>query len=248
MKKITIFLSVLLSVFILAGCGGTKKESTTTSSTQNEEISNSKKEVEVTKSTLEIENWQDNKLGNAIPKPFAGDVKVYNGDKYMNVEVKNLNKSEFKKYYSVLKSQFSIDSNNYSNDGHTHFDGYDKDGFRIQFNYKEKDKQLMLGATLPFSDSEFEWPTVGLPTLLPKPSSNKGLIDVESEEYFGVYVANTNEKEFHKYVNEVLKNGFDKDYNKGDKSFYGYNDKKDQVRIEYIGGENMYIHLSKSDE
>ncbi|MDO4545931.1 MAG: hypothetical protein Q4C25_07215, partial [Bacillota bacterium] len=70
---------------------------------------------------------------------------------------------------------------------------------------------------------EYEWPTMGPATLIDKPESDRGKIEVESASQFFAYIGDTNREQFDAYIKKCIEKGFDVDYSKSDNTYHAEN-------------------------
>lgn len=91
--------------------------------------------------------------------------------------------------------------------------------------------------------TEVEFPTKGVGSLLPIPSSNMGEINWEESNSFNVYVGNTSEEDFDDYVKTCSDHGFDVDYQKDDDYYYAKDIYGNDLNIWYKGNNIMQIQI-----
>ncbi len=219
MKKITIFLSVLLSVFILAGCGGTKKE------------------------RLE---WPTDGIAKLLPNPNAKYGKINtNNEEFFSGRIEKQSKDDFKKYIKLLeKKGFNAEKQTHSD---TNLTLYNKQGDKLNIMYWDKNYfDITLNKSV-VSD-KYTWPTMGLATLLPKPKSDYGKITTDSEDSFVAHIGKTTQQDFGEYINKVVEKGFTIDYSKSDKRYSAKDSKGNELVLYYEGFNTMEIHLSFSED
>lgn len=221
MKKITIFLSVLLSVFILAGCGGKKEK-------------------------LE---WPDNKLTKLIPKPDAKYAEVETYDESLDVTVHKQSPEQFKSYVKEVKKKgFDNDAVDENDSMYTTYEAYDKKGNSIELSYDKKKKIYTIDLELSKVSDKYTWPSIGMATLIPKPDSDYGKITSDSSDYFTIYVGKTSRQDYEKYINKVVEKGFNIDHSKYKNSFEAKDSKGNKIDIYYKGFKTMKIDMYAPDE
>lgn len=100
----------------------------------------------------------------------------------------------------------------------------------------------------PKSLMKIQFPTQGVGSLLPTPSSNMGEIKWEDADSFSAYVGNMTEDEFNAYVQMCAENGFDVDYQKGEDYYYADDANGNNLNIWYKGNDIIDIQIVASYE
>ncbi|MCJ0536677.1 DUF6591 domain-containing protein [Enterococcus cecorum] len=225
MKKITIFLSVLLSVFMLTGCGGTKKE------------------------VKESLDWPDNELTKLIPKPDAKYGETNSIESTFIAKIKQQSAEDYKKYVQECeKKGFKIDKTEDVTSSFKTYEAYDKSGNHLTIQYDKDDKEYDINLEKTKVADKYVWPTMGMATLIPKPDSDYGTITSDNKNYFTIYVGKTSKEDLAKYVNKVAEKGFTIDYSKSDNGYSAKDSKGNMINIHYEGFNTMKIHLSFSED
>ncbi len=88
---------------------------------------------------------------------------------------------------------------------------------------------------------KIEFPTKGIGSLLPIPTSNMGEVNWDDSNSFNVCVGNTTKDEFNTYVKVCSEYGFDVDYQKGDNYYYADDINGNNLNIWYEGNNIMKI-------
>ena len=95
----------------------------------------------------------------------------------------------------------------------------------------------------PKSLMKIQFPTQGVGSLLPTPSSNMGEIKWDDADSFSAYVGNMTEDEFNAYVQMCAENGFDVDYQKGEDYYYADDANGNNLNIWYKGNDIIEIQI-----
>ena len=93
-------------------------------------------------------------------------------------------------------------------------------------------------------NTELNWPTTGLSTVLPEPAMEKGEVFVNSEEHFSASIYGATQQDFDTYVTACREIGFDIAAEGSDSSFYAYNAEGYYLDIFYwdeSGELNIYL-------
>ena len=220
MKKITIFLSVLLSVFILAGCGGEKKE------------------------RLE---WPTDGIAKLLPNPNAkyGEI-ITNDEERFSARIKKQSNEDFKTYVKFAeKSGFNADKDKTSENS---IDLYNKNGDKLHLYFWKSSKEITVELDKSLVSDKYTWPSIGLATLIPKPDSDYGKVTTDSEKSFKIYVGKTSKQDFENYINKIMEKGFTVDYSKNENHFNAKDSNDNKVSIDYNAFKTMRISMTGSEK
>lgn len=218
MKKITIFLSVLLSVFILTGCGGKKEK-------------------------LE---WPTDGIAKLLPKPDAKYGKVTtNDEERFSARIEKQSKEDFKKYVKLAeKNGFNIDKKVITDESLTL---YNKNGDKLHLVFWDKNF-FDIDLYKSIVTEKYTWPSIGLSALILKPDSDYGKIDTDSEKHFSIYVGKTSKEAFEKYINKVIEKGFTINHSKSDNNFRAEDPSGNKIDIYYDAFKTMRISISAPEK
>lgn len=96
--------------------------------------------------------------------------------------------------------------------------------------------------------TEFTWPKSEIAKLIPEPESHIGHIEWEAEYGFVIYVAETDQQAFAKYVDACWDRGFNVDYRRDDTYFYADNADGYHVSLRLDDNDVMFIRLDNPDK
>lgn len=184
--------------------------------------------------------WPQGKLGAKLPQREGvfGIIDINRSD-YLKVVLQEIGESDFELYINECKEKgFVIDEES----GKYTYSAYDTEGYKLKLSYDDV-RTLTITVEAPLEMTEYKWPESKIAKSLPEPKSNYGYISTNWEDTFTIYVGNTTVEDFNKYVDECLDKGYDVDYSRYDRSFYGENKKGNNLHIEYQGYNTMYIHI-----
>ncbi len=190
--------------------------------------------------------WDNIYMHEVIPAPekLKGEIHI-NTKEDLSIDICDAKESDYYDYKAkVTKAGFVIDEDI----GTTTYSAYNEDGYKIRFYYYESGKELSITAEAPEEKKVLSWPTTGLATKLPKPTSATGYVSYDSSSSFSAYITDTSKEDYEAYVNKCQSLGYTVDYTKSD---YGYTAKdKNNYKIEvtYQGQDTMYIHIEKVEE
>ena len=122
---------------------------------------------------------------------------------------------------------------------------YNNSGYFV--NIEKGEFFTTVTVTAPMEMSKITWPDKGLATKIPNPNKEYGVIDKNSENLFIVYYKNFTFEEYEKYVDLCMEEGFDDDYIRKEKSFYGKYDGwfvNYYLHVDYIGNSVVKIEVN----
>lgn len=156
-------------------------------------------------------DWPDNALGETVPEAdFAHGWMYSDSSDNFSVDIGNVSKKEFEYYVKeCTNAGFNVNPNNSGNYMHA----FNDEGYELQVSYDSEDERMSISAYAPKEYEEYEWPDVGLATLLPAPKSQYGVIEV-SDDRLKAEIYQTSKKDFEGYVDDCIKEGFDHNYDK----------------------------------
>ncbi len=156
-----------------------------------------------------------------------------------------IDKKSYEKFLDeTTKKGFIVDAE----DETTTYLAYDEEGYKIYLNWDEDDKELSIDLDTPIKMSEITWPTTGLATKVPQPSSTIGKISWDNTDTFGAYIGNTTKQDYENYVKACQDLGFVNDHSKSEKRYSATNNDNYEIVLEYHGNNTMYISVDAPEE
>ena len=124
------------------------------------------------------------------------------------------------------------------------YSGYNQENYKLYLNYKEEEGILSIKVNAPDEYETINWPSSGLASLIPKPSSNDGLLYGTEDKFFAI-MDKTTKSDFDAYKQLCVEAGFTFNVLETD-GFYEAEDKEGRKLIIFTEGYNqMYISLEK---
>lgn len=184
--------------------------------------------------------WDDIELHNLLPTPSFKKGVIYSNEKdRLSLYYVKVDNSEYKSYVKECKDMgYDIDVDESS----SNYRAYNKDGYKVDLSYLRD--ELHIGLDSPEEMKEFEWPTVGLGSKVPKTKSNIGRISYDNDSSFIIHVANTTVDEFNEYVNLCEDGGFVENRSKSEKYYSASNKDNIKISLRYIGFNTIEISVS----
>lgn len=158
MKKITLFVSLIIIVSLLAGCGAKEKMEEKIAEKFVESALGGNVDIDGEEVTIKGEDgdvtfgeseWPDSKIANNIPEFKNGKItSALKSDNYVLIIVEEVEEKHFKDYYEKVKSDFTNDSYDATFDGTISYSGSNNDGVMVIVSYTTSDKVLSIQASL----------------------------------------------------------------------------------------------------
>lgn len=192
--------------------------------------------------------WPTTGTAEVLPAPTTnnGHISV-NNDVAFSFYLYSLSKDEYHAYINdCIEKSFSIDSEWI---GDEHYTAYNNDGYYLQADFIDLDPtQTWIRVDIPEEMKEISWPSTDMVNLLPKPEATIGSIETNREASFSVIVGDTTKEQYSQYVDSCIAAGFDKDYSRGNESFYGDHKKGYHLTVSYQGFNTIRITIKEESE
>ena len=189
--------------------------------------------------------WPDNQLSAVIPKLEGTSGELLNETKEeLKIKIYGVETKDYLAYTELcMEEGYTIQQQNPDDTAPAYYSAFSEQGYKIQVNLEET-KCVEITVIPPPSMKTITWPSKGLGAMLPKPKSNHGHIESDSDTWFGVYIGNTTEAEFNAYMDACLDAGFDVEHSKDEDSLYTKNDDGVDLKILYEGNNTMHITVT----
>lgn len=189
-------------------------------------------------------DWPETGVGLLLPEPETniGEI-IFNDDEQFWIDLYAVSESDYESYIEACKEVgFIVDGEKDS----IGYEAYNEEGYHLSISYLDFLEEISIRLGVPKGSGDLVWPTIGPATLIPKPDSTKGSIEINSHIQLFVYVGETSHDDYIDYVERCIEWGFNVDYNRGDNVFGADNEVGDSLRVEYEGNNimsiSMYIH------
>ena len=191
-------------------------------------------------------DWDSIALSEQLPEPKSNKGKILtNSDESLSVYIAKSSENDYNDYISKCKEYgFTIDADNSTSS----YEAYDDEGYKLRLYYTESSEEFHIDLEAPLKMEKIQWPTSNIVSKLPVPKSQVGEINYEHDTSFAVYVGDTTKSDYDEYVSSCINNGFNIDYSKNEKTYWGDDAEGYHVSIEYKGNNTMYISIDAPDE
>ena len=191
-------------------------------------------------------NWNEVFLADKFPKPDSGSGEIMiNTKDSLSMHVTKVPAKNFYDYIEKCKeSGYSVECE----EDDISFDAFNQEGYKIKLVYYRSSEEMSLSVDAPEKLGVLDWPESEMLKLIPKPDSNVGKINSNSESFFVAYVGDTSIEKYNEYVKKCSDAGFIVDYDKGDKFYYAKNIDGYSLALKYEGNKVMFVRIEKIKE
>lgn len=190
------------------------------------------------------DKWPTSGLGAMLPAPGSGSIKISIDESdsfYATVEKPS--SEEYKSYVSKCKERgFTIEADESSSS----YNAFNEDGYKLELS--NFSNSFSIEVQEPISLGTLKWPQSKIGSVIPKPTSQKGKIESESDDYIYLYVGDMSIDDFNDYIDQCLASGFDVEYERYDTGFSAKNDAKYEISVKYEGFNIVSIRVEKKDK
>lgn len=198
----------------------------------------------ISKGQKSKEEWAKVVLSEYIPEPKKGNIDVISNSKErLSFYVRDI---KFEYYQEYMKQCIDMGYDQESDKEAESYTAFNSEGYKLRLNFYTDEISAELEA--PVELNEISWPTTGLGSMLPTPTSTKGKINSDSSSSFSVKIGNTSLDEYNKYVKACEDKGFNVDYSKQDNTYHAKNSEEYSLYVYYRGNNTMEIDISKPYE
>ncbi len=191
-------------------------------------------------------NWDKHTIGKVLPEPASGlgNYQSELSDR-TNVIIGQITKQQYYDYCDSCRDLgFVIEESGYESS----YSAFGPDGHELSIIYTAGNLQMNITLIFPYEYYELTWPTMGIGTLLPVPSSLSGKVVSDYDWSYSVYVENMPRAEFEKYVQACVEAGFNRDSSKYEDTFWAENADGEYLNVAYRGNNVVYITITGSSD
>lgn len=196
-------------------------------------------------SEFERYDWDEVVLADELPKPKSpyGEIS-WSSEDYLSLTVEKMTLSKYEKYVKACENKgFTIDAEI----DEKYFCAFNDNGYKLILNFLESSEEMHISLKSEMDFEKIEWSDSKIAKKLPVPKSPTGSISVDDDDYFSVYVSDTNIDGYKAYVASCEKKGFTVDANKQDKSYVAKNAEGYKITVDYEGNNVIYISISEPE-
>ena len=196
--------------------------------------------------TITTYTWPSDGLATYIPQPPTefGEIEKNDASTF-SISTYQVTDAQYKEYISACSKEgytVEISDNSIS---HT---AYNDEGYKLSLTYYSSWDELEIEVEAPMQLNTIVWPKSEAGRAVPEPESKVGKIAWEHEDSFLIYIGNTSIDDFLAYTYLCADNGYDKNYDRGEKYYNADNVSNHyHISIRYEGFNTMSIKVSKKD-
>ncbi len=185
--------------------------------------------------------WSEMVLGEMLPEPPTNRGDIWeNSDECLDVDLTKVSAKEYTEYVKECKDfGYTIDAEKTDDS----YSAYNEEGYKLELGYFDYNEELSIELEIPVEMKTIKWPDSPAGNQLPEPESKIGKFSYEYDDNFFVYIGETDEEAYNKYVNACSEKGFNVDYDKGENHYYADNGEGWHVSIRYEGNDIMSIDI-----
>lgn len=230
-------IALIIIYAISSVCAGIRDHNDKLEIKQQEEEELQEKEIEYNMTY----DWPTDGLCKMIPKPLSEQGQVnFNDDERFDIDVHNYTKEQYEKYIEECNN---IGYDLFTSKGESKYEAYNSERYRLYILYDEDEKVMEVSISKPNEMKEMDWPNAKIANKLPEPEFEKGYVDCDMSDSFSVIIDGLSENYYDKYVDACLKKKFDKEYNRMEGQFYGYNEDGDKVIVTKLPFNQLKISI-----
>lgn len=192
-------------------------------------------------------SWPTSGLATMLPDPPTKKGEVNSdSDKSFSADIAGVSDEQYKSYVESCKEKgFTTDA---ESDTDT-YEAYSSEGYKLRLTHYSfsSDNEMTISLDAPIEMGALSWPTSGVGSNAPVPTSKKGKVDSDSSTRFHAYVGDTDKSAYSAYVDACITAGFDVDYHKGDTTFYADRSDGVHINVEYKGFNTISVTVSVNE-
>ena len=159
MKKILIIITIILSLFMLGGCGAKQKMEDKLAEKVMESALGVDMDIDGEEVTFKGEDgdvtigsgeWPDSEIAQKIPEFKDGKItSAINSEGYVFIIMEEVNGDDFKDYYETVKSDFTEEAYESKFEDIIAYSGKDSEGLSMIISYTISEETLSIQAAVP---------------------------------------------------------------------------------------------------
>ncbi len=190
-------------------------------------------------------SWSDIVLGDILPETSSHTAEIYlNTSNSLVMDVYKTSASAFEAYVAACKEAGFTEDASEQDD---YYFSYNSEGYKLCLDYTASKNRMDISLYAPTEYGTLVWPTSGIATLLPTPSSTTGEIYQDDASGFYVFVSNMPTSAFESYVAACKEYGFTVDAYESEKVFRAENEDGYELIISYTGYNVILISVDEPE-
>ena len=190
------------------------------------------------------EDWKTIMVGENVPVPQEGSLNLgSNLEDYFSGSIDNVSEEYYNEYVKAcIDMGYTVDSEI----SDLRYEAFDTEGNNVSLSYISGDMHIII--QVPEVLSEFVWPTAGVASEIPAPTSNLCKVTSDTSDSFRVIVGNMTIEAYNDYIKCCAEKGFDIDYIKNEESYSAKNSEGFRLNVSYVGCNRIEILIQAPKE
>ena len=188
-------------------------------------------------------------LANCLPelpvRPTEIKEYINSSSSSLEINLNNLDKQNYDKILEKVKQKYPLDNKDFG----IMYEAYDSNGTKITLKpifdtvkfdtVKIEIKKLLYNGAI-------KWPTSGIASTIPRPTSTRGIISINNDEFFLVYIQDMTKEDLKNYFEQCKQYGYNLNITSLDQTFYeSKNQNGDILSLQYDGGNVVSITVEQ---
>lgn len=188
-------------------------------------------------------------LANCLPelpvRPTEIKEYINSSSSSLEINLNNLDKQNYDKILEKVKQKYPLDNKDFG----IMYEAYDSNGTKITLKpifdtvkfdtVKIEIKKLLYKGAI-------KWPTSGIASTIPRPTSTRGIISINQDEFFLAYIQDMTKEDLKNYFEQCKQYGYNLNITSLDQTFYeSKNQNGDILSLQYDGGNVVSITVEQ---
>ena len=191
-------------------------------------------------------------LANSLPelpvRPTEIKENINSSSSSLEITLNNIDKQNYDKILAKVKQKYPLDNKDF---GIMYYEAYDSNGTKITlkpiFNTVKFFDTVKIEIHKLLYNGAIKWPTSGIASTIPRPKSTRGIISINKDEFFLVYIQDMTKEDLKNYFEQCKQYGYNLNTISLDQTFYeSKNQNGDILSLQYDGGNVVSITVEQS--
>jgi len=198
-----------------------------------------------TKPIYRTMNWPSSGMGALLPKPASdyGEI-IADSSMQFTANVHKTTASEFRDYTAGIDARGFTEETGVGSD----YEAFDAEGHVVHILYDSSNETMHITMDAPEQYETLNWPLSELSSDLPKPPSDRGIVNQNRDDYLSVTAADMSREQIASYLDEVMESPYHLNYTRSGTDFKAENEEGTVLTIRYGGYHTMELTLKKKEE
>ena len=188
-------------------------------------------------------------LANCLPelpvRPTEIKEYITSSSSSLEINLNNLDKQNYDKILEKVKQKYPLDNKDFG----IMYEAYDSNGTKITLKptfYPVKFDTVKIEIKKLLYKGAIKWPTSGIASTIPRPTSTRGIISIDQDEFFLAYMQDMTKEDLKNYFEQCKQYGYNLNITSLDQTFYeSKNQNGDILSLQYDGGNVVSITVEQ---